>query len=345
MTRSTALNAVLYRRLSSRFGEIKIRNEGQQRVVRERRGLQDQLKTHVQQWGEQYSTRCPFCRVGELAVSYMYDQPDGSGRPMLHLAKCFGKDCLGNARNRGVLAEKLNARDGILEIARILPGKVLSEEERIPKLPNPLTRIDKLKKGHPARRYLKLQGFYPDKLGRFFDLSYCENSKDPLTRDRIIIPVSMRDKSQGWQALSISSIARQKYLSAPGMKTSELVYNMDKAREYETPVLVLEPIDVWAFGLMAMIPLGDTLSDRQLSLLKSVLRKKDAVLLFRKKERDHPTVRRLRNHLEWGRDGRLLPVEYREDIPQGRAGRAAMRKLIAEEATKRGMEINYARND
>jgi hypothetical protein len=96
---------------------------------------------------------------------------------------------------------------------------------------------------------------------------------------------------------------------------------------------------------MAMCPLGDTLSDRQLSILKSVLRKKDAVLLYPRKDRDHPAIRRLRNHRERGRDGTLLPVAYGGDIPLGRAGRAALRKLVAEEADKRGMEISYAKND
>lgn len=342
MNQSTALNPALYRRLLSRFGDVKIRNEGQARVARQRRDLDDNLVTRVEQWGEQYHVACPFCRAGDLAVSYMYAQPDASGRPMLYLAKCFGKDCLGSSRNRDALAGMLKARDEWLTEARVLPGKVLSEEERIPKLPSPLTRLDDLPKGHPARRWLKGQGFYPDQLARLYGLAFCPKSDDSLASNRIIVPITMREKHRGWQALTMSPVAKYKYLSASGMNTSELIYNLDKARCYETPVIVREPLDVWAFGRMALCPLGDSVSDRQLSILKSALRKKDAVLLYPRQERDHPAIQRLRNHLEWGRDGTLLPVEYGKQIPEGRTGRTALRELIAEEAAKRGIVISYA---
>jgi hypothetical protein len=73
--------------------------------------------------------------------------------------------------------------------------------------------------------------------------------------------------------------------------------------------------------------------------------RKDAVLLYRREDRDYPAIQRLRNLLEFGRDGALLVVEYGDDIPLGRSGRPALRKLVTHVAEKRGIEISYAATD
>lgn len=348
MSQSTALNPTLYRRLLLRFGEPKVRNEGQKRVVTTRHDA-DGTVTHItRQWGEQYMVRCPFCRseTPQLAVSYMYGQPDDVGRPMFHLAHCFNRNCLRVPDNRRELAEKLGAGQGQLEDARTRPGRILTEVERIPDLPEPRTPIDELPRNHPARRWLKRQGFDPDKVGKAYGLSVCLDADDPLTRHRIIIPVTMRGKHQGWQSLATGETARtKKYLSAPGMRTSELVYNLDAAREYRTPVIVQEPADVWAFGRMATCPLGETVSRKQVRILRTALHRKHAVLLLRSEGRDLGGTQHLREEMERALAPSLLVVEYGDDIPQGRAGRAALRELVLREAEKAGFQADFRKKE
>jgi hypothetical protein len=350
MSQTTVLNPTLYRRLLSRFGEIKVRNQGQARVVTVRRDLEDKLQTHVKQWGEQYVCQCPFCRAEKLAVSYMYGQLDASGEPMIHLATCFGNNCLRHSHHRLVLADTLNALDGLLENARVGKGKVLTDEERIPDLPTPRTRLDQLKKGHSARRWLKSQGFDPDKLARQYDLSVCEESADPLTDNRIIIPVTMREKYQGWEALKVAWSARPrdalscpKYLSAKGMATGTLLYNLDRARDYETPVIVQEPMAVWAVGLMALCPLGAWITPRQVAVLEAVFRNRQLVLLVREADRERLSTFSTRTSLERAFSNNLLVVEAPADIPPGAKGRADLRELVKVKARDRGWSVRFTR--
>lgn len=344
MSQSTALNPTLYRRLQLRFGEPKVRNEGQKRVATTRHDA-DGTVTHVtRQWGEQYLVRCPFCRceTPQLAVSYMYGQSDDGGRPMFHLAHCFNRNCLRAPDNRRDLAEMLGAGQGLLEDARTRPGRVLTEVERVPDLPAPLTPIDELPRGHLARRWLKRHGFDPDNVGKAYDLSVCLDGDDPLTRHRIIVPVTMRGKHQGWQSLATGEIAQTKeYLSAPGMRTSELVYNLDAAREYLTPVIVQEPADVWAFGRMATCPLGETVSGKQVRILRAALWRKPTVLLLCREGRALGGAQRLREEMERALAPSLLVVEYGDDIPPGREGRAGLRELAVREAGQAGFEVKF----
>lgn len=343
---TSVLNPVLYGRLLGKFGTVKIRNAGQARIAIVRRDLEDNLTTHVQQWGEQYYVCCKFCKDDDfrLSISYQYGQPNASGQPQIHLAHCHSKNCLSIHRNRVALAAMLNAQDGILKLARIRAGKVLSEEDRIPELPTPRTRLDELPKGHPARRWLKHQGFDPDKLARLYDLSFCQESEDPLTRHRIIIPVRMRAKHQGWQSLSTTHTDKYKYFSAPGLKTSELIYNFDQAREYETPVIVQEPTEVWAFGRMAMCPLGASPSDKQVQILIAALRRKCVILLQRQPEKKLLAGPPFSAKLESRWDGNLVVIHYPPDIPPGATGRNVLRELVANTAKKRGFSVSFRKS-
>lgn len=337
------MNALLHRRLRQRFDGVKIRNQGQERIVKVDSDPDGSRTYHAVQWGEQYLVPCPFCRDDglQLALSYMYGQPDESGRQMLHLAKCFNHDCLKDYRNRRELAEILDAEDGLLEGARIRDGKVLADQERIPELPGSSVPIIELPEGHPARRYLSSLGFDPDKVGKFYDLHACPDSDDPLISERIIIPVTMRGKYQGWQSLATSPAPRSKqYLSAPGMRTSELIYNLDRARGHGLPVIVQEPVDVWMYGPMAMCALGYTLSERQTRTLRAVLYRKNAALLLPRKDRERLKVVGLRSDLQRALGDNLLVVEYGKDVPPGRDGRKALRELVARKARKRGFEAN-----
>jgi hypothetical protein len=344
----SVLNPMLYRRLLSRFGEVKVRHQGEKRVVRPA-PLSDEAKGVVRQWGEQYMTACPFCRNQEyqLSISYMYGKLDDAGRQLTNLAYCHANKCLKRYENRVALAEMLNAKDGFLENASIRPGKVLSEEDRIMELPSPRTRIDQLHSGHPAKQFLACQGFDPVKVGKYYLLYWCDDSDDPLIRNRIIIPVYMHNKLQGWQSLSLDKRASTaskswppKYLSGQGMQTSTLLYNLDKAREYETCVVVREPINVWAFGRMAVCLLGGMISEKQEQLLKAVFRKKQVVLLLNEAHAESLTGHSLRTALRKCFPGNLLVVEHPANVAPGTEGRKVLRALVSQKAEDRGFAVS-----
>jgi len=348
-SKPSVLNPMLYHRLLRRFGEVKVRHRGEKRIVRPDL-LSDEPKLVVRQWGESYYVCCPLCHDNDfkLSISYMYGQLDDTGRHLTNLAYCHANNCLRKSENKFTLAEMLNAQDGILEDARILSGKVLSDEERIPALPAPRTRIDQLPKGPPPRRWLKRQGFDPDKLARMYELSFCPESEDPLTRDRIIIPVSMRGKHQGWHSLALDPSttsgerrSRPKYLSAPGMATSTLLYNLDRAREYETCVIVKEPIRVWAFGRMAVCALGGTMSEKQQQLMKAVFCKKRVILLQNEADKDSLSGRCLRTAVQRCLSGNLIVAEHPANVPPGTKGRQVLREFVTRKAEERGFSVSF----
>src|SRR5262249_38186697 len=135
------------------------------------------------------------------------------------------------------------------------------------KEPGTVTRIDHLPKGHRARRFFGRVGLNADRIGKVYDVGYCRESKLSIARGRLIIPVRQDGQLKGWQALRIDTPEEDeptpRYFTSPGMHRSQLLYNLDRAKEYETGVIVAEPLDVWVFGPMAVSPFGLGMSDTQ----------------------------------------------------------------------------------
>lgn len=347
----SVLNPTLYRRLVRRFGDVKVRYPGEARVVRQD-PFSDEPRLVAQNWGESYYVCCPFCgdRHHQLSISYMYAQRDEeTGRQLLHLAYCHAAKCMSRYKNRVALAEMLSANDGLLEEARLRQGKVVSDAERVVELPSPLTRLDKLPKKHPARRYLRQRGFNPDKVGKFYDVHYCNGGDDPLARDRIIIPVYRSGRLRGWQSLALEPGEGDRgddgqtptFLSALGMKTSDLWYNLDRARDYATGVIVRWPTDVWAFGLMALCPVGNSVTEMHQRVIRAVFRARAVVLFMAKEELAERGVRQLRSALERGVPDRVAVVERPGDRPPGAEARRLLRGCVLKQAKSQKVRVAY----
>jgi hypothetical protein len=345
------LNPDLYRRLLRRFGEVRITHPGEKRVARIVRGLEDDLKLFVQQHGETYRVRCPFCKDQsyQLSINHIYGQRDSdSGRQLLNLAYCHASNCLVDYECRAKLADMLKADDGWLEDARILPGKVISDEERKIELPGPLTRLDKLPSDHPARKCLVERGLDPDRVGKVYKASYCGHSNESVARNCIIIPVEMGGRLRGWQAMPLRSssvsgrVLPPRYFSAPGMESSTLIYNLDRARQYETAVLVKGPADVWRLGPMALCPVTRKVSQDQVRKLLSVFRNATLVLLLGDNELVQPDVRRLVSEMRPKMSGRFAAIPLpKEESPS----RLFLRKHVIKEAGKRGVRVCFDKRE
>lgn len=349
MSTSRVLNPLLYRRLVDLFGPVKIRHRGEARAEQCFR-LTTDFKQVSGAWGETYSICCPFCRElrFQLGINYMYGQRDGSCHQLLHLACCHAHDCLADPENRIELAEMLSAHDGLLKRTRIHQG---TEEpaNRVIELPAPLTRLDRLRKEHPARRYVREHGFNPDRLGRCYDVHFCSHNDDPLANHRIIVPVYMYDQLRGWQSLSIgqSSNAADKdgralrFFTARGMKTSQLLYNRDRGIKYETGILVTTPADVWTIGPMALSLLGDMASEYQGRVFLANFRQRSAVILVSAGERRRSPLSDLIAEIRVGMSNRVAVVERPCDLPPGVQGRAALRAYILQKARDQGVKVHY----
>lgn len=348
------LNPLLYHRLQRRFGRVAVSRRGEARVAWYGRDVfseeGDGPKWVVRQPGEQYQVRCPFCRdpARSLSVNHLYGQRGGSGFP-INLAYCHNANCLARYENRVALAQLLGADDGVLEDARILPGRKASDGEVSPELPEPRTRLDRLPKGHPARRYLRGLDLDPDRVGRRYGVSYCAAGDETLARNRVIIPVHLRGQLKGWQALAIEQgrdprrPSKDEYLSAPGLRTSETVYNLDKARQYETGIIVATPADVWGFGAMALCPLGRHPSVCHRRLIRIAFRKHAAILALPEDLFDEPWARRLAGALARSLAGRFAAVKLPASLATGATARRALRDHVAKEARARGVRVRYAR--
>jgi len=348
------LNPNLYRRLLRRFGEVRITHPGEKRVARMVRNLEDELRLYVRQHGETYRVCCPFCKDSffQLTINHMYGQRDSdSGRQLLNLAFCHSNNCLAVYANRVKLADMLSAHDGWLEDVRILPGKLVSDEERKIELPRPMTRLDKLPARHPARKGLVERGLDPDRLGKAYKVSYCAENDEPVARDRIIIPIVMRGQLRGWQSMPVRAgsiggrIIPSRYLSAPGMESAKLLYNFDRARQYQTAVLVKGPADVWTFGPMALCAVSSRVSEYQEQTLRSVFREATLVLLLYEMVFSRPDVRRLVSELRPSLRFRLAVVRLPESDPAGQYNRAVLREHVVKEAAKQGVRVCYDKRE
>jgi len=77
----------------------------------------------------------------------------------------------------------------------------------------------------------------------------------------------------GWQARIVPGLPAlaapdAKYLSAAGMKKSELLYGLHRATESSGPVYLVEgPVDVWRVGPGGLAMLGKNLSRKQAQLV------------------------------------------------------------------------------
>jgi hypothetical protein len=345
------MNPMLFRRLRTEFSEVEVRRAGEKRIANVRQGLEGELETSVQAWGETYLVACPFCRDRRLslAISYEYGQADDGGDPQIHLAACFRKRCLANHSNRLHLAEMLGAYDGILGRARIRRPDVIDDARPVTSLPSPLMRVGRLPKDHPARVYLSECGFRPDKLGKFYEVSYCSGGGDRLSRHRIIIPVRKSGDLAGWQAIAVpvgsltETDAHSVYLSCKGMMNSRLVYNLDKARTYETAVVVPGPMQVWAIGLMGISALGGKFSEKFTRQIITAFRGRSVVVLMPRRQLADPRVQGLVEDLQTRMPCRVAVVATPRGIDAGSRGRKALREHVRLEADKQGVRVSFAK--
>lgn len=283
------LNPILYRLLTQKFDEVKIANQGCpayfDRLIdptNPRRKI-----IHGAVWGEYYCVRCPFCNDHRprLWINHRYGSEVEYGRRQLtHLAVCYNSNCT-NEPGRAEQLEQIIFGVGKNLRPRALPiSPVTSMFEPQPvEPPGEIVSVSDLPANHPARLYLQERRFDPDWLAVKFNIGFVADVTDKkyaATLGRLYIPVMYRNELVGWQCRGIDSKATPKYLNAPNMRKSALLYNYDAAAK-EPYVIVVEGVPaVWRLGAAAVCLFGKSLSMFQKNLIAKTWPNKPVFLML-----------------------------------------------------------------
>lgn len=281
------LRPELYNRLVHRFRHVEISGEGEEMVSSLQTSAHTGKKTReAWSFGEYYRINCPFC--GDLRQRLWINHQWGRLDPetdskQLYLAHCFNENCLKEDCNRNWLYADVFS-DFATGDDVVLPGKrssVISGRECV--WPGDMRLLTQLPDDHPANVYLRNRGFDPDYLGRKLNVSCVLDALPDLqpALGRILIPFYMHGKAVGWTARSIGNrIGEPKYWTMPGMKKSQILYNYDMAKQFQTVCICEGPTDVWRVGPSAVALSGKTMSEHQKQLTAATWGNGTAIVLL-----------------------------------------------------------------
>jgi hypothetical protein len=260
------------------FGDVRITNQGEAMISQHVRLPGGRLRRVVGHAGEYYKVSCIFCNDTRhrLWINHRWGVRDPkTGSRHRWAAKCFNEDCLAREENRVDLIRRVNRYDREAEAGRVrvLPGRMIDPGRPKP-LPRDFVRLDALKRGHPARRYVKGRGFAPDLIADRWGVGYSDHGPFPGAGvGRLVIPICRevdgKTKVWGWQARTLGEFENlPKYFTVPDLKKSALLYGAERVEAGTGPVAVCEgPIDVWRFDRDAVSLLGKSASEHQVGLL------------------------------------------------------------------------------
>ena len=292
------LNPSLYEMLQQKFGDVRVSNAGEQRLVdySPEPNHPGRLRTKVRQRGEQYAINCPCCNDSRhrCYISYQYGERDPrTDSPNHHLWFCHNDQCHRDQTNRVRMQAMLTpSLAGQARAQRRKADQAKAGNPAPAPTPQPIaapegrTPVDQLLADHPASQYLIGRGFDLAELSAVWGVCWvhsCRNTR-PNAEGRIAFPIlrpeppfSTAADAQtvlaGWQARIIPGFRPAvapdaKYVSAARMQRSSLLYGLPQARQTTGPVAVVEgPTDVWRCGPGAVALLGKDLASSQRALL------------------------------------------------------------------------------
>jgi hypothetical protein len=273
------LNPALYQSLRSRFGEVKVANEGQ---IHHSHEVEDffthKKRLEVSDPGEYYRVCCPQCGDSRfrLYINYKWNTIGPHGEHYgKNLAHCFNEQC-----DQAGLEDELKIYvqyRAMLTQADQEAARPVSDMFKSTELPGKCVDLSKLPDHHPAIEYLRSRDFDPVALQRDWGVTYCESAEDDgtkdgyipgthihsrLVRNRIIIPINWQYKLVGWQARAIGD-HKIKYYTMPGLNKNYMLFNGDRAKLHRFGVVVEGVFDVFRVGTRAVGLLGKSMSLHQ----------------------------------------------------------------------------------
>jgi hypothetical protein len=372
------LNPTLYTALQAKFGHVEVVAPG---VRISWRAYQDWRsdpgstpKRRVNESGEEYKCACPFCGDWRLRLFInhrwgVYDSETKSRN--LWLAQCFNESCLSDYQRQKQLYLMVFGRQGAPRSIVINPGKPATKPEDVKaELPGPCIRIDELARTQPkhrAIRYLQSRHFDPMKLGPLYGVLYCQESKYGLASDRIIIPVYEHGVLRGWQArhigddvhgVPLKELGIPKYWTMPMMPRKTIGYNLDRAVQHQTIVVVEGPADTWGFGPQSFALLSKTISPLLVAKLQHWIDRywghRAVIVVMLDPDQDSVSARKgsphhieiaakvLRDNLRSELRDRVVPLYLPAGSDPGSLDRGFMRDVIQQAAEKAGHTVCFS---
>ena len=346
------LNPTLYRRLNRLFGHVKVSAKRESMIARAVSDLlPGEKRLIISHAGEYYQVCCPYCNDtrSRLYVNHMFGKTDDCGRRMLFLAICYNEDCLSREDNYKDFLEKMD--DITIRDCKILKGVRVPEEAREVLPPGRCTLLAELPDSHPAVVYVRSRGFDPDELSSKYQVSVCDESRFPIARNRLIIPVFDGGKLKGWQARYVGELDWKgpkrkflppKYFSCPDSDfRSRSIYGFDLMKEWHTGIIVEGPTDKWRMGSMAGCLFGNTMTDFQRRRFVAVFRDRAGVLLLDPEEYESKTTQKLLEFFEEAMPGRFCAVKLPHGTDPGSLSREFLRQYVKEAAAEKGVKVKY----
>jgi hypothetical protein len=202
-----------------------------------------------------------------------------------------------------------------------------------------------LEPDHTAVLYLRGRGFDTGWLGRTMRVGVCPISYPEFrtAQGRIIIPTYHGGAYAGWQARypyeGTPPGGSSKYYTMPGMKVSQLLYNLDAARQSPFGVVCEGPLDVWAFGPEAVALYGNKVSAAQAQLIGSAWGRGTVIILL---DGDAPGPARQAHDALAGLVRQRVVVALPADKDPGDLPRQELRQLVFAEALRQGADLGAA---
>jgi hypothetical protein len=334
-----ALNQKLYDALTRVFRHVEITSQGDPGQISywpnwDRDGRKEAQVTG----GEYYKVSCPFCSDTRKRLWFNYRwglRDPETGSDMLFLVNCYNESCVDNRAVQEQLRDMLGTDSwGNLPTRPRFNTRI----EKPPKieLPKCLVPITDAEQASDARWDLEDRNFDLQDLWERWRVFYCASSDSPppKLRQRIVIPVyGLRRKLakgekfgialEGWQARAIEPISEgePKYLTAKGMRKSQLLYGATSAVESQGPVVICEgPTDVWRLRTNGVALFGKDLSYYQRNLIVHRFEGRPVVVLLDRDAKDEAQaiVRQIRSERRVLGDKAPVvvasPPSHREDV-------------------------------
>jgi hypothetical protein len=315
------LNPSLYGQLKSRFGEVRVSNEGEPFRSRLRRDpyAPDRTKEEILDSGEEYRVCCPYCgdKRFRLYINHKWGTVDETGVPHWgRLINCFNEKCPMDQFASVYLKRYIGNRPGLGASAPAVDEPIVRTE-----WPGQCVKLTDLERNHPAIQYVVGRKFDPVELVDLWDVRYCNSCKSSpnyvstLVEGRLVVPIYWeKQELVGWQTRAING-SIPKYYTMPGLKKRRILYNGQRAQKYTTGILVEGVTSAWRVGQRAVATLGKSVSYVQHQLLCTYFRDKALANMLDPDAWDDPKwAKKMRELMNPGKfPGKYVEVKLEKD--------------------------------
>jgi len=298
----SVLNPILFKALVRVFKKVKIYSRGEHGNYATEYSVHTwDISAVARQWGETYAVCCPFCgdRKFHLYFSHRFGFRDPITKKYYRRTVWCFHNCLEHQPERVKQLYKMLFPEGqslFYTDENMLKSDQLAEDdlfgdgghfllsdethtadlfERLSTVewPGKCVPLRQLTEDHPAIVYLKDRGFDIEELSLLWKVRYCVDSYNPLLKHRIIIPIYFRDKMVGYQARKVGEPhdGEPKYYFSRNFPKSIVWYNVERATDYETVVIVEGVTDVWKIGENATAIFGLRTNPEAINVFTSLL--------------------------------------------------------------------------